>query len=243
MDKAYIVKVKKDANMELKSGSEEATWQRINLAVVMLFVSFELFIFLIYDLVVRKRYSGILPVCFSFIISILLFIDGDYKVKIDNSGICVHNVDFKTHRINFEDLIDIRIESHIRIIKYSRYLWYFLVIEFFDNDKIRKISLPYKSKPSQDKETPYNTSYVFSNEDVYRLMSLFIKKSQINENNKDIEQYKDIRTQNTNAMIEEKIEQGRKTIEIMDKIMIIVAFVAVLVVLGINVAVMVLLLK
>ena len=217
----------------------------------MLFVSFELFIFLIYDLVVRKRYSGILPVCFLFIISILLFIDGDCKVKIDNSGICVHNVDFKTHRINFEDLIDIRIESQHRLSRYNKYygphrisvVKYILVFEFFDNDKIRKISLPYKSKPSQDKETPYNTSYGFSNEDVYRLMNLFIKKSQINENNKDIEQYKDIRTQNTNAMIEEKIEQGRKTIETEDKIMIIVAFVAVLVVLGINCAVMVSLMK
>ena len=175
MDIDYIVKVKKDANMELKSGSEEATWQRINLAVVMLFVSFEMFIFLIYDLVVRKRYSGILPVCFSFIISILLFIDGNYKVKIDNSGICVHNVDFKTHRISFEDLIDIRIESHIHRIKYSRYFWYFLVIEFFDNDKIKKISLSYKRIPYEYKETAYNSFNDVSDEDVDKLMSLFIK--------------------------------------------------------------------
>ena len=242
MDIDYIVKVKKDANMELTSGSKERARLRIIGAVEMLIASFVLFIFFLYERT-GSWIVDIFPGCFILIGSIILFIDFSWKMIIDNSGIYVKKYN-KTHRINFEELTDIRIESHIIYTRHTRsYRGYFVVIEFFNNDKIKKISLLYKKILDSYKDTDYHCFHDVSDEDVDKLMNLFIKKSQINENNKDIEQYKDIRTQNTNAMIEEKIEQGRKTIETEDKIMIIVAFVAVLVVLGINVAVMVLLLK
>lgn len=242
MDMDYIVKVKKDANMELTSGSKERTRLRIIFAVEMLIASLVVFIFFLYERRTGFWLIDIFPGCFLLISSILLFIDFSWKMIIDNSGIYVKKYN-KTHRINFEDLTDIRIESHIHRTKYSRYLWYFLVIEFFDNDKIKKISLSYKRIPYEYKETTYNSFHGVSDEDVDKLMNLFIKKSQISENNKDIEQYKDVRTQNTNEMIEEKIEQGRKTIETKNKILTNVALVAVFVVLAINCAVMVLLLK